>query len=321
MNVMKSLTSTIAVITLMAAVLVLPAQGEVLFDYNFNSLTYGPAAETQFNDSSTNKLTGQDGWALYSTKLDSMDLGTKYSKAQYLAGCYPIYGMEVVYPAPDTINNSVVIKHGLNWNNSPGFAGNWKNIGSFTFTSADTAIEQYAMVRPGDLKSMFFGFEFEGQFDNSIEWTQYSGGWGKMKITIDALKNKKIAWVDALGNETSYDSKYLFANDWYELKGVMDFSVLGGQITMHYRDVTAGMDWVEAFTAPMGLKPTYDGGEPTYTISSIGIMSQARAGSVPGYELYYDNFRLVNPIPEPSTLALLAAGMIGLLCYAWRKRR
>ncbi|NLF07813.1 MAG: PEP-CTERM sorting domain-containing protein, partial [Pirellulaceae bacterium] len=297
--------------------LVLPAQGEVLFDYNFNSLTYGPAAETQFNDSSTNKLTGQDGWELYSTKLDSMDLGT-IQEWRYLNGCYPDKGLEVVYPAPDAINNSVVIKHGLQYNNSPGFAGNWKNIGSFTFTSADTAIEQYAMVRFGTPKAMFFGFEFEGQFDNSLPNTEYSGGWGKMKITDD----KKIAWVDVLGTETKYTSGELVPNNWYELKGVMDFSVPGGQITMHYRDVTFGTDWVEAFTAPMELKPTYDGGEPTYTISSIGIMSQGRAQDIPaGYELYYDNFRLVNPIPEPSTLALLAAGMVGLLCYAWRKRK
>lgn len=27
------------------------------------------------------------------------------------------------------------------------------------------------------------------------------------------------------------------------------------------------------------------------------------------------------PIPEPNTLALLSAGLIGLLCYAWRKRK
>ncbi len=39
---------------------------------------------------------------------------------------------------------------------------------------------------------------------------------------------------------------------------------------------------------------------------------------------YYgtDNVRLTStPTPEPGVLALLAAGLAGLLCYAWRKSR
>jgi len=30
---------------------------------------------------------------------------------------------------------------------------------------------------------------------------------------------------------------------------------------------------------------------------------------------------VVPDVPEPSTLVLLAAGLLGVLCYAWRRRR
>jgi hypothetical protein len=47
---------------------------------------------------------------------------------------------------------------------------------------------------------------------------------------------------------------------------------------------------------------------------------------MPGYTEYrlagLDNVSLTSsPIPEPSTIVLLASGLIGLLAYAWRKRR
>ena len=45
-------------------------------------------------------------------------------------------------------------------------------------------------------------------------------------------------------------------------------------------------------------------GDPSY----IGLFFVKFEGSAVG-------------VPEPGTLALLAAGLAGLLCYAWRKRR
>lgn len=44
------------------------------------------------------------------------------------------------------------------------------------------------------------------------------------------------------------------------------------------------------------------------------------AAKASGWDVCFDAVT-VNPVPEPSTLAPLAAGMVGLLCYAWRKRR
>jgi hypothetical protein len=45
-------------------------------------------------------------------------------------------------------------------------------------------------------------------------------------------------------------------------------------------------------------------------------------GDMVGYGVYLDNVSVnESAVPEPSTLAVLAAGLAGLLCYAWRKRR
>ncbi len=57
------------------------------------------------------------------------------------------------------------------------------------------------------------------------------------------------------------------------------------------------------------------------TDGTLTVLFDATNGG--GVYLGLDAIRvqLVQPAPEPSTLALLAAGLAGLLAYAWRKRR
>jgi len=47
------------------------------------------------------------------------------------------------------------------------------------------------------------------------------------------------------------------------------------------------------------------------------LMLNSTSGGSVVWEIQVDG----TVIPEPSTLVLLAAGLVGLLCYAWRKRR
>ena len=46
-----------------------------------------------------------------------------------------------------------------------------------------------------------------------------------------------------------------------------------------------------------------------------------QGGGVVPYLGTIDNFEIVGTVPEPGTIVLLITGLIGLLAYAWRKRK
>jgi hypothetical protein len=72
--------------------------------------------------------------------------------------------------------------------------------------------------------------------------------------------------------------------------------------------------------------PTVQSGD-FYKNQAIGVWIQTTyqmtSEGVDPHNTYWlvDNVRVTEAIPEPSTIVLLAAGLLGLLAYAWRRRR
>jgi hypothetical protein len=58
--------------------------------------------------------------------------------------------------------------------------------------------------------------------------------------------------------------------------------------------------------------------DDTFTLSKFNTIEVWGHGGCPGG---IDSVLLTSSVPEPGTCALLASGVVGLLAYAWRKRR
>ncbi|MCX7424977.1 MAG: PEP-CTERM sorting domain-containing protein [Planctomycetia bacterium] len=94
----------------------------------------------------------------------------------------------------------------------------------------------------------------------------------------------------------------------------------GNKQPVHFTIVldTSNAAWTASFTVT-DADGTYTRGPVAYatnpTITALGFGNGGAGGIV-------NNFQLTGlAVPEPSTLALLASGLLGLLAYAWRKRR
>jgi hypothetical protein len=93
-------------------------------------------------------------------------------------------------------------------------------------------------------------------------------------------------------------------NDWVTIWGKIYDAGSG--------NVTADLGWCELNQTPFvdGLRiAAYDAKD--YDIGNLVLIGNGG----------FDQLRVSSTIPEPSTLALLTAGVLSLLAYAWRKRK
>ena len=112
--------------------------------------------------------------------------------------------------------------------------------------------------------------------------------------------------------------------DWLRIQFVMNFTANSGAGSgaLSWEDLTRGDT---SFTAVGGMTAlslglTTTGVAPPSAWNMICTRVDTDASDVT--KTAFDNLNPnVNAVPEPGTLALLASGLIGLLCYAWRKRK
>jgi len=195
-----------------------------------------------------------------------------------------------------------------------------------TFHTTDTAIEQHMVVMSQQSQNEIYGglaWDANGIWATTADVNTFAVPYFGISYSGGVLKT--YLRTNAAG-APEYFGATLTAGHWYELKMVIDFSntTLGGTTTYWYRDVNDPTN-IPAFTqdTTIGTKtlnvPQF-AGTGIYKADGVNIFF-TRVTGTQNMAAYIDKFWVVDPVPEPSTLALLGMGLLGLLCYAWRKRK
>ena len=123
------------------------------------------------------------------------------------------------------------------------------------------------------------------------------------------------------GSTADLNSGYAFPGDnaWHMYTVTYD----GANMTMYVDGVqkaTAAKTLAATSAAIYVGNPSAWGVNTTFTpkVANFSVWSGA---ATQDQVTYLDGNPQASVIPEPGTLALLAMGLIGLLCYAWRKRK
>jgi hypothetical protein len=140
-------------------------------------------------------------------------------------------------------------------------------------------------------------------------WVEAESTWNSAASGLNWKDSAGADLPDALGFGGSYDSTSPLAT--FPIMG--DAEAPG---TVHTVVIPAALvqNWID--------NPAQNAGFALAAATGLSGSSCWYAASSENTNPAWRPMLIINePVPEPGTLALLSTGLIGLLCYAWRKRR
>ncbi len=178
---------------------------------------------------------------------------------------------------------------------------------TYSYTTHRTVYRQFGVNNMDERSVMFTLAKGDSLYRNSLE----------IRFSTDGED-----WPYVRSYFVDSDLAYEDDKDYY---GAVSVDLVNQTLTFYLKNLTDGGELLSA-TTTCPVSSLHDSSDNFY----LGVYHSSTAYS--SYPDYLDEIRvsnaalgeadlLINQIPEPSTLALLAAGLIGLMAYAWRKRK
>lgn len=322
------------------------AQAEVLFSDNFNGAVAPVAPDYSLNSNLSGRLGGSIAPGLVTAdkawdRSDSSAINTSPPTPERVQVNNTTYGADKLvigsWVGPGSVfSHSTLIQHDFSTDASTlaagGFTVRWDMDPLLLGSSSDTAKGGGVIIGAMDgtqsnLDPATTALDRLPSADSHVEYSLQLNDNGKF---LGRSKAGKAGWSSS-SNLCTYDTNppanhdrwYTFelrvattnfaqgapasASLWWGLQGVTSENLVQADLTMD--------------TAGDSYSWTWDADGAVY----IGLFGYTNDDPASGFGdvTMFDNVSVFNStvVPEPSTIALLATGLIGLLAYAWRKRK